>query len=247
MMILLWFYLRKKTVIELVFRGITRKLQIFIEILTVGISTFLRQMLLTISFAVLNQNSMIVGGPDLLAAIGIAIRVSVLGYNLIYGIGQGFQPVIGFNYGTKNQERALEALRYTLLITAGITTFVAAIFFLFPRFIFAIFQAEANVVAYGVTALGYFGLSMVLAGFTNTVTVFYQALGRPSELFILSTGRQGYLFIPCIIIMSRTFGSAGLMASQFVADLMAFMMALVMVRRFIGSGNLNELFSEAAL
>ncbi|MBP8660545.1 MAG: MATE family efflux transporter, partial [Mesotoga sp.] len=111
-MILLEYYLRKKSYTRLSIKLYRFSLHIYGEIFKIGLPTFLRQFLSSFSVALLN-NAAAVYGDHAVASVGITMRVLMLGMMVLFGYGQAFQPVTGYNYGAKNYSRIFEALKFS--------------------------------------------------------------------------------------------------------------------------------------
>ena len=68
------------------------------EISKVGVPTFFRQVLFSVSLGFLNQGAVNYGGPNLLAAVGLIYKIIMIPTYIIFGIGQGFQRLGGRVY-----------------------------------------------------------------------------------------------------------------------------------------------------
>ncbi len=115
--ILLQYYFRKKSVIGLNLRYFKFELSIYLEIFKIGIPTLFRQVLFSIAMGVLNQACVRVGGEYLLSAMAITGKVGGIPMFVIFGLGQGMQPIVGYSFGAKNQKRLLSAQYYTMKVT----------------------------------------------------------------------------------------------------------------------------------
>lgn len=49
--------------------------------------------------------------------------------------------------------------------------------------------------------------------------MFYAGIGNAKRAILMSTARQGYVFIPFALILPRLFGAVGVASVQAVADL----------------------------
>lgn len=231
--ILLFMYLNKKTIISIKFKDFKPNLTIYKEILKIGIPTFVRQILMSFSIALLNTNAMLYGGTDLLAAMGIIIRITMFPINIIFGIGQGFQPVAGYNFGAGNNERVIEAFKYTTFISTIVGVVSLLILNIFGEQLFDIFNTTADASRYGVLGLKYYGYGLLLLGVSNTIAMFYATIGRGTEALLLSTLRQGLFFIPVIIILPKLYGVDGVLLSQTIADILTLVVSIGLIVPFL--------------
>ncbi len=238
-------YMRNKTVVRMRIKQITLKLKLYKEILSVGIPTFLRQILMSISIGMLNNAAIAFGGASMLAAVGIVFKVSMLPMYIVFGFGQGFQPVAGYNLGAGEKERVMESFRYTTIVTTVIMFLVCFLFIAFSKQIFFIFKASEDVIYYGIRGMRYYAMSLLLLGFTNTVSVFYQALGKTKEALFMSITRQGIFFIPAILLLPNLMGADGVFFAQLAADILTFVAALILIVPFVRKNKLEQLLVKS--
>jgi putative MATE family efflux protein len=233
-------YIKKQSVVRINPKYFRPTKAMYGEIFKVGIPTFFRQILFSISLGLLNQGAIKQGGPDLLAGIGILFKVTMIPSYIIFGLGQGFQPVAGYNYGAKNKKRVIDALKFSFVAATIISVLSAGLMLLFDVQIFSVFRPEVSVMAYCIDGLVYYAVAIVLMAMTNTVGVFYQALGKGRESLILSIARQGLFFIPAVFILPSFLGITGVLSVQLVADALTVILTGYMFVTWISSDALNE-------
>lgn len=231
--ILLSQYIRKKAVVEVKFSYFKPTKEMFSEIMKIGIPTFIRQLLFSISVGFLNQAATSQGGGDLLAATGLIFRISMLPMYFIFGLAQGFQPVVGYAFGAKNKKRVMESLKYTLIAGFVIAVISALIIILLDSIILSIFKPAENVLKLGKTGLFYAAITFLLMSGNNTVSVFFQSIGRGKESITLATARQGFLFIPLCFILPNIFGTNGVFMVMPGADLFTLILSGTLMLFFI--------------
>ncbi len=244
--ILVSIYLKGKTVIKINLSHFKPSKSIYKEIFVVGIPTLFKQLLVSVSIILLNIAAVSVGGNDLLAAVGILFKVTILPIYIIFGLGQGLQPVAGYNYGANKQDRVMEALRYTIKLCniVGIVTFIA--FFFFGESIFSIFKQGTYISQLGAKGLKYYSIGILSLGITNTITMFYATIGKGTESLILSTTRQGVFFIPIVLILPDLIGIDGVLLAQPIADVLTFILAVAMITPFVRKYRSNKLVLQKA-
>lgn len=72
------------------------------EILSVGGSAAMMQLMYLVQQTALYKLISIYGGDDQLVLMGVALRILMFTFIPIWGIGQGLQPIVGMNFGAKN-------------------------------------------------------------------------------------------------------------------------------------------------
>ena len=151
--------------------------------------------------------------------------------SILFGLGQGFQPVAGFCFGAKRFDRVKKAYVFSLVTSTVILSIFAVIFFNFSTFFVQIFQKDADVVKIGTNAIRFFALSLPLLPLAVITNMLFQASGKNKEGMFLSSCRQGIFFIPLVFILPRIFGLTGLELCQPIANTLS---ALISIPFLIG-------------
>lgn len=199
------------------------------NVILIGIPAAINNLLMSFSNIVLN-NFMKDYGESAVAALGIAMKVNMLVAFVQMGMGIGIQPFIGYSYGAKNMQRLKKAMRFTMTCTIVIGSILTVIYIIFSSQIINTFNGEGNaeVTEYGVKILRALMLSGPFLGIMFTFNFAFQGMGKSIPSLILSLGRQGLVFLPLLIIMSKIKGFNGIVYAQPVADLACIALAAVM-------------------
>jgi len=229
----------KKAVIHLNFRRFHLSGKTITDIMSFGSSQFLLQFAMsTVQFlfnqsmgwygeAALGAN----GGAIALSGLNITMSVNMLFFMPIFGINQGAQPILGFNYGAKQFARVRRAF---LLAISGATIICLLGFSLgelFPHVLVRLFVPDGSpsLLSFGPFALRVLMITMPLNGFTIVATNFFVVTGRPKTSIFLSMLRQVIALIPCILIFGKIWGLWGVVAAVPVADSFAFICTGTMI------------------
>lgn len=193
--------------------------EIYGEIIKIGISTLLLQLLQSLSMSLIT-NSASSYSDEAVAAMGIVLRIVTLGANVVIGYMKGFQPMAGFNYGAKNYARLQEAIKSCMKWTTGFSIIFAVIVFLIANPLLSLFSNDEQVLAIAVPALRANTVMFFTFGLQFTYSTLYLSIGKALAGGILNICRQGIMFIPVILFLPTIFGMTGVMYSQAVADLL---------------------------
>ncbi len=226
--ILLSHYLKARSVLHIRLKSFSPDGKLLGEVFKIGTPTMIRQLLAAVAVGILNQKATFYGGDTAMVGMGLMSRVFMIAMYVLFGFVQGFQPVVGYNYGAKQYHRVRESLRYTMIVSTIIISVAALIFAVLPRQIMMIFKAEPDVVEVAVLAFRYFAVTMPFIGYAITINVLFQALGRAIPAAILSLSRQGIFFFPIIFILPQLFGLTGVLLTQPVADLLTLALTAVL-------------------
>lgn len=230
--ILLSMFLRKKSIVKLSFRDISRSGKDYIKILQSGFPTICRQALGSVATACLNIQASAFG-DGVVAAVTISNKIYMLVRNLVLGIGQGFQPVAGYNYGAGKKRRVRESFLYACKLGTIICTVVAVILAFRASTVITWFRNDdAEVVRIGTQSLYYACLVMPLMAFSTYVNQLYQCLGFSKQATFLASCRQGICFLPIVFLFPNILGITGVAMAQPVADLITFIISVPFLLRF---------------
>lgn len=226
MLILSGYYITGKSIVNINFRKISRNFGDYRLIFTTGLPTICRQGLGSLSAAVLNIQAVKYGGDAASAAITIANKVYTLVRNISLGIGQGFQPVAGYNYGAGNKKRTWQAFVFTVKLGTAVCAAFSVMTIFKTQQIIMWFTQDAEVVRIGTETLLILGTAMPLLAFSTYVNHLYQSLGFRSQATFLASCRQGVFFMPVVLLMPLKIGCIGVQMAQPVADVLTFFVSI---------------------
>ncbi|MGU9538306.1 MATE family efflux transporter [Clostridium tepidum] len=224
---LLKYYYSKKSYVKLGIKFFKPTFNMFFEIFKIGIPTFINQILASFALGFMNLGAKPYGDAAL-AAMGIVFRVMSIGFYIVVGIGQGFQPVAGYNYGAKNFERLKKSIKLSIKWSIISAIGISILFIVFSEKCMLIFTRDKEVIKIGIKAFRAASILFPLYGYVNTYAVLYQSLGKAVEAFIVSISRQGIFYIPLMYILPKLMGLNGVIFCQTAADGLAFIEAFVM-------------------
>lgn len=224
--ILLSMFLRKKTSCKLSIKRFTLDIHMILNIMATGMPSLLRQGLGSLATVVLNACAGIYG-DEAVAAMSIVSRISFFVFSFALGIGQGFQPVSGFNFGAKKYDRLRKAYFFTLALAESLMVIAMAIVLLNAKDLLVIFRDDQSVVEIATRALYLQCFSMIFIPPCMITEMLLQSTGEKLGASILSSLRSGLFFIPALIILSQLRGLAGIQEAQPLANLLGFVPAVI--------------------
>lgn len=192
---------------------------IYKEILKVGISMFLLQIFSSISISKISSSASLYG-EEAIAAMGIVLRIVTLGTNVVFGYMKGLQPLAGFNYGAKNYGRLDDSIKCCIKWTNIFCVTWTVLIYIFAPAILALFGTGEDVLKIAVPALRAGVIMFVTFGFQFTYSTLYLSMGKALAGGFLSICRQGFIFIPVIMILPKIMGLNGIMYAQAISDLL---------------------------
>lgn len=229
--ILLSYYLRGKTIVSFSIKKISKDYNIYLTIFKNGIPSFFRQGLASISTVALNFNAAHYG-DSAVAAMSIVGRICMLIFCVVIGYGQGYQPVVGYNYGAKIYNRVKESFLFTLKVGSSIMSILALMGYILSPNIMSLFISDLSVIQIGTNAMRYQCLVMPLMTLGVISNMTFQAVGKPLYATFLSSCRQGVFFLPLIIILPQIFKLKGVEITQPIADILTFITSIPFIYKF---------------
>lgn len=209
---------RKSGSIMIRFKNLNINWHFVKEIIRGGVPSLCRQGLASIASICLNHAAGAYGDAAI-AGMSIVTRISMFANSALIGFGQGFQPVCGFNYGAKLYKRVREGFYFCVKYAFVFLVLVSALCGVFAPGIVALFRKEdADVIQIGAMALRLQCLVFPLNAWIVMSNMMLQSIGRALKASIVAGARQGYFFIPFILILPRFLGLFGVEACQTVSD-----------------------------
>ena len=224
--ILFCFFLFGKSIVKINIKSVSKKFKDYQAIVTTGIPTIFRQGLASVASAALNIQAIEYGLDAAGAAMTIANKVYMLVRNIIVGLGQGFQPAAGYNYGAGNKKRTWECFTFSVKVGTAICLIFGGFSALFAEQIMWFFCDDAEVAALGTKALYFFCACIPFMAFSTFVNQLYQGLGFKLEATFLASCRQGICFLPVIWLLPLAIGITGVQSAQSIADIGTFFISI---------------------
>ena len=233
--ILMFMFLSGKTVVRLRLRLISRKFNVYAEVITTGFPSFCRQILASLCTVFLNSAAFDCGfahygteegGKAAQAALGVVQKVFMLAFSTALGIGQGYQPVLGYNYSAKRFDRVKSAYLFTLIFSTCVMAVFGLVCGLCSTYVMQAFSLSKEATEIGALALRLQCICMPLLPLNFMASVTYQAVASKAIASILSVSRQGLFYIPAVLILPKALGMIGVQSCQALSDLCAFFFAI---------------------
>jgi len=191
-------------------------------ILVVGSPAFAMQLAGSVLHSILNNQLRVYGGDLAISVMGIIYAVVMMVAMPIFGLNQGAQRLIGYNYGARRFDRVKKTLETTILVATGFTLLGFVVSMAFPTQIIRLFDRDnPALVALGTHAIRIAVAMLPIVGFQIVSSSYFQAVGKPKHAMFLMLSRQVLVLIPAILILPRFFGLDGVWAAMPVADFIA--------------------------
>jgi len=196
-----------------------------------GLPALIRQGLMSAATILINHFAKNYGDAAI-AAISIVNRLCMLANSMMLGIGQGFQPVCGFNYGAKLYSRVRKSFWFCVRFCTTGLFIICVLMAVFAPNIIALFRKDdLEVIAIGARGLRLNCISLPFMGLVIMTNMMTQTMGKALEASIVASSRRGIFLIPSLFILGPSLGLFGIQLCTPIADLMSLMIAIpIMIR-----------------
>ncbi len=215
------------------------KRSIMSKIYAIGLSPFLMNICACVVVIFINKALLQSGGADgnlAIGAYGILNRVTMFFVMIVFGVTQGMQPILGFNYGAGNWDRVMKTLKTGIYIGVAITTVGWILTQTIPSTLSELFTSDKALIDLATSGFHIYFLIYPLVGCQIVIQNFFQSIGKPQLSIFLSLTRQLLFLLPFLLILPKKFGIPGVWASMAGSDFIAFVIAvitaIIMVHRY---------------
>jgi putative MATE family efflux protein len=240
------YFTSNRSFIKIRFRIPDIDFKIIKRMLSIGFSPFIMQIAGSMIIFIFNRSLLAYGGDTAVAAMAIGNSVVMLIMMPIFGLNQGIQPIIGFNYGAKQIHRVKETLGKGIFVATIICTVGFFAIMLYATNIIGFFSSgDLNLVSMGAHGMKIYLLMLPLSGFQIVSWAYFQAVGKPKQSLMLTLLKQVLLIIPLLLILPYFYKLDGIWMAGPVADFISAIIAGTFL--FFEIRKLNSLKSKVVL
>jgi len=172
-----------------------------LRVLQIGAPSFARIVGGSLMAIVVNNAVMHYGQAMHLAILGVTNRMMTFALMPVFGLVQGLQPIVGFNYGARQYSRVKKALKFSLIFVSSLTGAYFLLFELAPGFMLSLFSNDGDLISSGSGILRILAVMLPVIGLQVIGAGTFQALGKAGIAFVLSISRQILFLIPLALLL----------------------------------------------
>ena len=148
-----------------------------------------------------------------------------------YEMSGQMKTIVAYNYGAKKPKRIYQSCRWAMLYSVIFYSIFFLIMEVFPEWVLLLFDASAEMLSIGVTALRILAVSHLLSNVCLIYSAAFQGLGLGVQSMLLTLGRQVVLPVVFIAAFSH-FGNLTLIWLAFVlAEAVVIPIGIILWRR----------------
>ena len=229
--IILYYYTAGNSNLKLKIENFKLKKHLVTMTFAIGIAPFATQIANSLVQVIAN-NALKTYGSDLaIGAMTVISSLNIIFMMPIFGINQGCQPIIGFNYGAKKYERAKEAFKYATIAACVICIIGFVSIQCFPTQIISLFNNDPELTTLAIKGIRIYLLMMPVVGINIVATSYYQSIGKAKISMFVSLLRQVILLIPFTIILPKFIWLDGVWAAGACADSLSVIITLILLKK----------------
>jgi len=138
--------------------------------------------------------------------LGVYFKLQSFIFMPVFGLNNGYIPIVAYNYGARKKKRILQAFKYGSIYAVSIMAVGMVLFLTVPEMLLGFFDAGDEMIEIGVPALRIICTHFVIAAFSIIMISTLQALGRGVDSMIVSFCRQLIVLLPAAYLLSKFFG-----------------------------------------
>ncbi|WP_190810554.1 MATE family efflux transporter [Flagellimonas sp. S3867] len=230
---ILYFFLSKNSELKISLPHFGLNMPILQEIGALGFVTLARQAVTSITYLLMNNILFNLGGEAMVAVYAIIGRMLMFAFFPVFGVTQGFLPIAGFNYGAVKYDRVKESIYTAIKYAAFVASLVFIVLMVFPDAFTSLFLSSrpdlppeelvtnAFVMEHAPLAMRLVFAATPIIALQLIGAAYFQAIGKAIPALLLTLTRQGFFFIPLILILPSFIGELGVWLSFPIADILA--------------------------
>jgi putative MATE family efflux protein len=223
------YYSSGKSFLRIDLQNMVIKWELLKSILAIGISSFARTAAQSLAVIFVNRTLLIFGGDLAISSYGLIQRIMIFALMPSIVIGQGMQPILGFNYGAKRYDRALQVIKIAT-IAATIYSIIAfcALYFA-PELFIRVFTADSELIVLTADASRRIFFAVYLIGFIIIGSIVFQAIGKAPQAFVTAVARPALFLLPLVFILPNYWQLSGVWLAFPITDALTSILVLALL------------------
>lgn len=245
---ILYYFTKGSSVLKIRRKNLKLEKDAVLSIFAIGVSPFSMQLAQSAVQVITNNSLQSYGGDLAVGAMTIVNSLAMIFLMPIFGLNQGLQPIIGYNFGARKYDRVKQAVKYGVIIATIIVVIGFIIIEGIPETLVKIFNNESSLIEVTAHGMRIFLIMLPFIGAQIIITNFFQSIGRVKISMFLSLLRQVIILIPCLIIIPRFKGLDGVWIAGATSDILSVIITLIVFvktsKDLMGNGKEQKVILE---
>ncbi|WP_297420322.1 MATE family efflux transporter [Clostridium sp.] len=245
---ILYYFTKGSSTLKIKKKNLRLNREIVLSIIAIGVSPFSMQIAQSAVQIVANNLLQEYGGDIAVSAMTIIGSLAMVFLMPIFGLNQGLQPIIGYNFGAKQYDRVKKAVKYgviaaTVIVTIGFIVIQGA-----AEILVIAFNNDPALIEVTSHGMRIFLIMLPFVGGQIIVTNYFQSIGNVKISMLLSLLRQVIILIPCLIIIPMFKGLDGIWiagaASDFLSVIITVLVFIKKSKDLVGNKKIQKIALE---
>lgn len=235
-----WFFMSKHSELKIDFSHFGLNTSIVSEIGSLGFVTLARQAVVSVTYLFMNNILFDLGGEISVTAYAIVGRMLMFAMFPVLGITQGFLPIAGYNYGAGNYHRVRQSINIAIKYATILSTCIFFILMVFPEAITRMFTTNLEVIQQTPNDMRWVFAATPIIAVQLIGAAYFQSIGKAIPALLLTLTRQGFFFIPLILILPKFYGELGVWISFPISDVLSTIVTAYFLNREVKATLINQ-------
>jgi len=228
-MYFLSYYFSDKSFLKIHLQNMIIKWDILKAILAIGISAFAMTVAGSLSVVFVNRTLATFGGDLAISSYGLIHRMMMFALMPSMVIGQGMQPILGFNYGAKRYDMALKVIKIAAISATSYSIIAFLALYFTPELILRVFTTDNALIALAAYAARRVFFAKYLIGFIMVGSTVFQATGKAPQAFVTAIARPALFLLPLLFILPNYWQLDGVWLAFPITDVLTFILVLILL------------------
>ena len=223
------YYLSGKSFLGVHLQDIIIKWDILKSILAIGSSSFARTAAQSLAVIFVNRTLLTFGGDLAISSYGLIQRIMMFALMPGIVIGQGMQPILGFNYGAKRYDRAWKVIKIAIIAATSYSIVAFCALYFTPELFIRVFTTDSELIVLAADASRRIFFAVYLIGFIIVGSIIFQAIGKAPQAFITAIARPALFLLPLVFILPNYWQLDGVWLAFPITDALTSILVLVLL------------------
>lgn len=244
---ILYYFTKGRSNIKIRKKNFKLKRWVVGSIFSIGISPCSMQIAACIVQVIANNSLKHYGGDLAIGAMTIVQSIGMIFLTPIFGLNQGSQPIIGYNFGAKKYKRVKSTVFYGAVVATVIVTVGWLVVQFAPELLIKIFNNDPELLDIAKNGIRIYLLFIPVIGFQIVSSNYFQSVGQAKISMFLSLLRQVILLIPFMLLLPRIFGLNGIWMAGAISDGLSAVITGILFYRSVKKINIEKENMQDAL
>jgi putative MATE family efflux protein len=223
------YYLSGKSFLRIHLQNMIIRWEMLKSILAIGISSFARTAAQSLAVVFVNITLLTFGGDLAISGYGLIQRIMMFALMPGIVIGQGMQPILGFNYGAGRYDRALKVIKIAIIAATSYSIVAFCALYFAPELFIRVFTADSQLIVLTAHAATRIFFAAYLIGFLIVGSIIFQAIGEAPQAFVTAIARPALFLLPLVFILPNYWQLDGVWLAFPITDALTAVLVLALL------------------